>query len=71
MLNAVRLPENLDRKLCHLSSQTGKGKSYYIRKAIEHYLSNYEDQLIALARFKQKNHHVTLAEMEQRLGLDN
>lgn len=68
---AVRLPQQLEHKLDHLVKQTGHSKSYYVRHALEEYLEDHEDYLIALARLEKKNPRISIDEMERRLGLED
>lgn len=68
---AVRLPEKLEHKLENLVEETGRSKSYYVRQAIEEFLEDREDYLIAVSRLEKKNSRLTIEEMEKRLGLDD
>lgn len=70
MLN-VRLPEKLDQRLERLAKQTGRSKSYYAREAIEEFLEEHEDYIVALSRLEKKKPRLSLKEMEKRLGLDD
>lgn len=40
---AVRLPEELDRRLSELARSTNRSKSFYVREAIAAYLDDLED----------------------------
>lgn len=44
---SVRLPENLEKRLSHLSNMTKRPKSYYVREAIERSLEDMEDAYLA------------------------
>jgi len=44
---AVRLPEELERRLEALAKATGRTKSYYAREAIQEHLDDLEDIYIA------------------------
>lgn len=66
---AVRLPESIEKKLDQLAARTNRTKSYYIRKAIEEFLEDEADYILALERIQKNNHRISLAEMEKRLGL--
>ena len=68
---AVRLPEKLEHKLDDLATQTGRTKSFYVRKAVEEFLEDHEDYLIALARLEKRNPRLSLKELEKELGLDD
>ncbi|HUU05257.1 MAG TPA: DUF6290 family protein [Patescibacteria group bacterium] len=66
---AVRLPESIEKKLDQLAVKTNRTKSYYIRKAIEEFLEDEADYILALERIQKNNPRISLAEMEKRLGL--
>jgi RHH-type rel operon transcriptional repressor/antitoxin RelB len=66
---AVRLPENLEKKLEQLAAKTNRTKSYYMRKALEEYLEDEADYLLAIERIQKDNPRISLDEMEKRLGL--
>lgn len=68
---AVRLPEKLDERLAELAKQTHRSKSYYVKQAIQDYLDDHEEYLIALTRLEKKNPKITIDEMEKRLALEN
>lgn len=68
---AVRLPDNLEERLSQLAKQTHRSKSYYVKQAIQDFLDEQEDRLIALSRLEKKNSRLTLEEMEDRLGLED
>jgi len=68
---AIRLPEQLENKLKDLSEKTNRSKSYYVRLALEEFLEDREDYLIAVAQLEKKNPRISLEEMEHRLGLDD
>jgi RHH-type rel operon transcriptional repressor/antitoxin RelB len=67
---SMRLDEKLDRKLQRLAKDTERSKSYFIKKALELYLDEYEDYQIALARRADKDDEtLTLAQARKALGL--
>ena len=66
---AVRLPESLEKKLDQLAARTNRTKSYYLRKALEEYLEDEADYLLAIERMQSNNPRISLDEMEKRLGL--
>lgn len=68
---AVRLPDKLEERLSQLAKQTHRSKSYYVKQAIQDFLDEQEDHLIALSRLEKKNSRLTLEEMEDRLGLED
>ncbi|EQA02740.1 ribbon-helix-helix, copG family protein, partial [Glaesserella parasuis MN-H] len=40
MALTVRLPDELQQRLDHLSVQTGRAKSFYVKEALEAYLED-------------------------------
>lgn len=68
---AVLLPEKLEERLADLSHQTHRSKSYYVKQALEDFLDEHEEHLLALSRLEKKNPRLTLEEMERRLDLED
>ena len=67
---SMRLEEKLDRKLQRLAKDTERPKSYFIKKALELYLDEYDEYQIALARRADKDDEaLTLAQARKALGL--
>lgn len=50
---AVRLNARLEERLERLAKRTGRSKSLYVRRALEEYLDEQEDYLIALQRLEE------------------
>ncbi|HDR1022706.1 TPA: ribbon-helix-helix protein, CopG family [Pasteurella multocida] len=75
MTITVRLPEELEGRLNNLAAQTGRAKSYYVKAALEAYMEDLEDLLLANAVLervrlgKEKVHK--LEDIENELNLDN
>jgi len=66
----LRVEDQLDRKLKSLAKETERPKSYFIKKALELYLEEYEDYQIALARRADKDDEVlTMTQMRKALGV--
>ena len=68
---AVRLPEQLENRLAQLSEETHRSKSYYVKQALENFLTDREDHLLAIARLEKNNPRISLEEMEKHLDLGN
>lgn len=49
MAMTLRLPHDLDQRLSHLAEKTGRAKSYYLLQALNQYLEDMEDLLLANA----------------------
>jgi RHH-type rel operon transcriptional repressor/antitoxin RelB len=66
----VRLSRKLETRLNKLAKRTGRPKSYFAKKALESFLDEQEDYLIALSRLENKMPSIPLEEVVKRLGLD-
>jgi RHH-type transcriptional regulator, rel operon repressor / antitoxin RelB len=71
MLVTVRLDKNLAKRLNDLASETHRSRSYYIKMAINDYLNEREDYLLALAAFEKKEPITSIEEVKKELGLGN
>ena len=49
---AIRLPEDLEKRLEALAKRTGRTKTYYVREAIVEHLDDLEDLYLAEARLE-------------------
>ena len=65
----MRLPKELASELDRIADIIDRPKSYLIRKALEEYLEEYEDYLIALNRWNDKDDEVISSD-ELRDALD-
>lgn len=68
---AVRLDSEMKEKLDNLARETGRSKSYYVKQAIQNFLEDREDYLLALAVLEKNEATKSLAEVRESLGLDN
>jgi RHH-type transcriptional regulator, rel operon repressor / antitoxin RelB len=68
---ALRLPPELEERLNNLAKRTGRTKSYYAKLAIEEFLEDQEDYLIAMERLQEKLPALSLDEVERLLGLED
>ena len=68
---AVRLPKELETKLERVANETHRSKSYYIRKALEQFLEDREDYLLAVARLEEKNPRIPYEKIRKELGLED
>ncbi len=66
---ALRLPTDLEKRLDELARKTGRSKSYYARLAIEEFLQDQEDYLLAINRLEKNLPGIPIDEVERRLGL--
>jgi RHH-type rel operon transcriptional repressor/antitoxin RelB len=69
---SVRLPEDIAKRLNKLAKTLERSKTYIIKKALQEYLEEYEDYLIALHRLSDKEDAiVTQEELVSKLGSQN
>ncbi len=67
---SVRLPEDIAKELERVSETIERPKTYIVKKALEEYLKEYSDYLIAIERLMDKDDEIISAdEMRERLGL--
>lgn len=75
MAVSIRLDPEIEQRLNHLSVQTGRAKSYYLRELIENGLDDLEDFYLADAAMERvrKGQEAILeaSEVRQSLGLDH
>jgi len=70
---AIRLPDEIEKRLEKLAKKTGRTKSYYVRQAILEYLEDMEDYYLAEERLKSFNEAktITLEKIMKRYGLED
>jgi RHH-type rel operon transcriptional repressor/antitoxin RelB len=70
---AIRLPEDLEKRLEALAKRTGRTKTYYVREAIVEHLDDLEDLYLAEARLEAlrrgDDQSVSIDEVTRRHGL--
>lgn len=66
---ALRLPPEVEKRLEDLAKKTGRTKSYYAKQAIEEFLEDREDYLLAISRLEKERPGIPIEEVERRLGL--
>ena len=68
---AIRLPQSIETRLDKLAERTSRTKTYYVRLAIEQFLEDQEDYLLAVSRLEKKTSSISLKKLEKKLGLEN
>lgn len=69
---SIRLPDEIAYKLENLARTIERSKTYIIRKAIESYLQEYADYLVALERLKDKDDEIISSDgMRERLAIQD
>ena len=70
---AIRLPEEIEKRLDALAKETGRTKSFYVREAILEHLDDLEDLYIAEKRLSDiragRSTTVSLEEVMKRYGM--
>ena len=67
---SVRLPDTTSKRLNELAKALDRPKTYIIKRALQEYLDEYEDYLIALGRLNDKEDRVVSEkELRTKLGL--
>jgi predicted DNA-binding protein len=68
----VRVPDNLVNQLDELAVSLERSRAYLVKKAMEMYLSEYADYLIALERLRDKDDDIISSqEMKNLLGIQD
>ena len=68
-MTAVRLDEATEKRLAKLAKNTGRTKSYYLRKALEEHLEDMEDYYMAAKAMENPGRIYTSEEAKRELGL--
>jgi RHH-type rel operon transcriptional repressor/antitoxin RelB len=75
MAVSIRLDPEIEQRLNHLSAQTGRAKSFYLRELIEGGLDDLEDYYLADAAMERirKGQETLLdsGQVRKELGLEN
>lgn len=65
----VRLDPETDARLSELASEAGMSKSHYVREALNAYLQDWADYLLALAEIKKGETTAPLGKVRRELGI--
>ncbi len=68
---AIRLPEEIEKRLNALAAKTGRTKTFYAKEAILEHLEEMEDKYLAISRLENPGKRWTLEEMEQDLDVED
>jgi RHH-type rel operon transcriptional repressor/antitoxin RelB len=66
---SVRLSPEQESALEQLAEQTGRSKSYYVKQALDEFLEDRADYLVALAAIERSDRRISAAEVRRELGL--
>lgn len=67
---AVRINQDIEKRLCALANKTGRTKSFYVQQALQEFLDDEEDHLIALERFNNNEGYVSFDDVLKKLGIN-
>jgi RHH-type rel operon transcriptional repressor/antitoxin RelB len=71
----IRLPEKMEHRLSELAKETHRTKTYYVKRAIEEFLDDQEDYLLALATWenfeKSGEKPIPFEEILKKYGSEN
>ncbi len=67
---AVRLDSAVEDQLTRLAKETGRSKSYYVKEAINNYLEEREEYLLALAILEKEEPRTSISDVRKELGLE-
>ncbi len=66
---AIRLPEEIEKRLDVLAKKTGRTKTYYVREAVIDHLEELEDIYLALQRLESPKKRWSLEDLEKEIDL--
>lgn len=67
----TRIPDELDNTLSILAKEIDRPKGYIIRRALEMYIEEKADLLLALSRIEKGKETISLEEIEKKYNLEN
>jgi RHH-type rel operon transcriptional repressor/antitoxin RelB len=65
---SVRLSPEQESALDQLAEQTGRSKSYYVKQALDEFLEDRADYLVAIAAIERNDRRLSAAEVRRELG---
>jgi RHH-type rel operon transcriptional repressor/antitoxin RelB len=65
----IRVPDELETRLDNLVRKTGRTKTFYVRTALEQFIEDREDYLLAVDVMGRDEPTISLDELERNLGL--
>ena len=68
---AIRLPDEIEKRLDVLAKKTGRTKTYYVREAIMEHLEELEDIYLSLDRLEKPAKRWSLEDLEKEIDLDS
>ena len=68
---AIRLPDEIEKRLEVLAKKTGRTKTYYVREAVIDHLEELEDIYLSLDRLEKPAKRWSLDDLEKGIDLDS
>jgi RHH-type rel operon transcriptional repressor/antitoxin RelB len=68
---AIRLPDEIEKRLDALAKKTGRTKTYYVREAVIDHLEELEDIYLSLDRLEKPAKRWSLDDLEKEIDLDS
>ncbi len=68
---AIRLPNEIEKRLENLAKKTGRTKTYYVREAVVSHLEELEDIYLSLNRLEKPAKRWSLNDLENDIDLDS
>jgi len=68
---AIRLPDEIEKRLDALAKKTGRTKTYYVREAVIDHLEELEDIYLSLDRLEKPTKRWSLDDLEKEIDLDS
>jgi RHH-type rel operon transcriptional repressor/antitoxin RelB len=68
---AIRLPDEIEKRLDALAKKTGRTKTYYVREAVIDHLEELEDIYLSLDRLEKPTKRWSLTDLENEVDLDS
>ncbi|EKD75485.1 MAG: CopG domain protein DNA-binding protein [uncultured bacterium] len=68
---AIRLPDEIEKRLDILAKKTGRTKTYYVREAVIDHLEALEDIYLSLDRLEKPAKRWSLDDLEKEIDLDS
>ncbi len=68
---AVRLPDDIEKRLNALAQKTGRTKTYYVREAVVDHIDDLEETYLAIERLEKPAKRWSLEDLEQEIDLEN
>ncbi len=65
----VRLEPELEARLSELAEATGRSKSHYVRQALEEFLEDRADYLLAISLLERNEPTIGINELRHELGV--